>query len=81
MDIFNGFLEQYSGPPEPVDLIIMAGVAYYIPEKRKMVEQVMSWLKPEGHFIMVHLPPNTPIVIGQDSIRKLLMGICITDES
>ena len=70
IDIFNGFMEEYHGPSKSVGLIIMAGVAYYIPDKKRMVKQVMDWLKTGGQFIMTHIPPNTPITKGQDPIRE-----------
>lgn len=70
MNVFNGFMEMYDGPKEPVDLIVMCAVAYYIPDKKAMVHQALSWLKSGGHFIMIHWPHDTPIQKGQDTIRK-----------
>ena len=64
-------MEEYHGPAKPVGLIIMAGVAYYIPDKKRMVKQVMDWLIPGGQFIMTHIPPSTPLTKGQEQIRKL----------
>ena len=66
-------MEEYHGPSKPVELVIMAGVAYYIQDKKKMVTQVMDWLKPGGKFIMTHIPPYTPLTKGQDPIRELHM--------
>ena len=70
VDVFTGFMELYGGPSQPVDLIVMCAVAYYIPDKRKMVEDAVSWLKPDGLFIMIHWPKDTPIQKGQVAIRK-----------
>ena len=70
VNVFNGFMEAYDGPREPVDLIVMCAVAYYIPDKKAMVHQALNWLKSGGHFIMIHWPHDTPIQKGQDTIRK-----------
>ena len=62
-------MELYSGHSQPVHLIVMCAVAYYIPDKKKMVEDAISWLDPGGHFIMIHTLPHKGL---EESLRKSL---------
>ena len=60
-------MELYSGTSQPVDLIVMCAVAYYIPDKKKMVEDAMRWLNSDGHVIMIHTLPHKGL---EESISK-----------
>ena len=54
-------MQLYDGPGEPVDIVVMVAVAYYIPHQRAMVKDALSWLKPQGHLVMIHWSEGIPV--------------------
>ena len=48
-------MEEYSGPCQPVDLVLMIHSAYHFwDDFDNQIQRCLKWLKPGGSIVMVH---------------------------
>ncbi len=47
-----GLVEEWDGPPEKVDLIVLSHVLYYIENVGALLSKMLSWLNPTGRILM-----------------------------
>ena len=67
-DFVHDTLQRYTGPSDPVDLILMCHVAYYFADTLEdQIRRGLSWLGDNGKMLIVH---------DQNSIHKLVGKIC-----
>ena len=50
--IVCGLVEEWDGPPEKVDLIVLSHVMYYIEDVGALLSNMLSWLNPTGRILM-----------------------------
>ena len=48
------FFESWSGPDEPVDLILIGEVLYHIQDRKALYNKCRQWLAPGGVMVIVH---------------------------
>ena len=54
VDIENSLLQEYRGPDEPVDLILLSNMMIFIRESaHHQLTRCLQWLKPGGHLLVV----------------------------
>ena len=48
-------MEEWEGPGEKVDLILLSHVVYYIKDVKSLFSKMLSWLQPKGNFFILTL--------------------------
>ena len=57
--ITNDYVQQYTGPPKPVDFILVGHVMnYVVDEFIPTVDKMLSWLSPGGCLVLSHINPS-----------------------
>ena len=51
--LVNEGLPGWTGPTEPVDIVVVSHVLYHIPERQSTLRQCYDWLKPGGSIIVL----------------------------
>ncbi len=55
VSVFEGTMENYSGPDSKVDLILMVHVCYYFEHTfEQEIKKALQWLNHDGHLILIH---------------------------
>ncbi len=53
-DYIEKIVQDYEGPTQKVDLIILSHVIYHFSDRcKEELERIMSWLSPGGHLAVV----------------------------
>ena len=50
----NDTVPEWIGPKDPVDIVLVSHVMYFVKEPIDCIQQFYKWLKPGGSIIFVH---------------------------
>ena len=50
----NDKVPEWIGPKDPVDIVLVSHVLYFVKEPIDCIKQFYKWLKPGGSIIFVH---------------------------
>ena len=60
----NEFMNDYKGPDNPVDIVLLVNMLVYLgssAQQRKEITRCLQWLKPGGHLVVVGKNRATPL--------------------
>ncbi len=59
----HGTIQNYPGPAQPVDIIILGHMLYYcIEDIHSVIQRCCTWLTPNGLILLSHSAPNDLIL-------------------